>query len=95
MKFVLVFIILLMVIGINLPKGLMAGFDYDTSWLIAALAAWVVTALVIHRRMALIVLVLAMAFLVNLPVNIGIDRDVILGTLLAVIVTPYVASWLE
>lgn len=95
MKFVLVFLILLMVLGVNMPEGILAHFAYDPNWLAAALAAWVLTALVIHRRMALIVLVLALALFANLPVDIGIDRDVILGTLLAVIITPYLASWLE
>jgi hypothetical protein len=38
MKFVLVFIIMLMTIGVNLPEGMIARLDMDPNWLKAALA---------------------------------------------------------
>lgn len=91
MKFLLVFLIILMTIGINLPDGMLANLGLDPDWLMAALAAWLLTALVIHRRMALIVLVVFMSLMVNLPVDLGIDKDVLLGAMVAVLVTPFIA----
>jgi hypothetical protein len=95
MKFVLVFVVLLMTIGVNLPEGMIARLGMDANWLKAALAAWIFTALVIHRGMALIVLVIFMSLMANLPVDIGIDKDILLGGMVAVAVTPYLARWIE
>jgi len=95
MKFLLVFLVMLMSIGVNLPAGALARMGLDPTWLLAALAAWIVTALVIHRRMALIVMVVLMSLVANMPMDVGIDKDVLLGTLLAVVLTPYLARWLE
>ena len=95
MKFVLVFVVMLMTIAVNLPEGMIARLGLDPNWLKAALAAWILTALVAHRRMALIVLVVAMSLVANLPFNVGVDKDILLGSLVALVVTPYLASWIE
>lgn len=95
MKFVLVFIVMLMTIGANLPDGAIARLGLDPDWLKAALAAWILTALVAHRRMALIVLVVFMSLMANLPMDVGIDKDILLGSLVAVVVTPYLARWIN
>ena len=95
MKFILVFVVVLMTIGVNLPEGVIARLGMDPNWLKAALAAWIITALVSHRRMALIVLVIFMSLIVNLPVDVGVDKDILLGSLVAVVVTPYLAKWVE
>lgn len=95
MKFILVFVVVLMTIGVNLPEGVIARLGMDPNWLKAALAAWIIAALVSHRRMALIVLVIFMSLIVNLPVDVGVDKDILLGSLVAVVVTPYLAKWIE
>ena len=95
MKYLLVFIVMLMTIGVNLPEGMIARVGMDPNWLKAALAAWILTALVIHRRLALIVLVVLMSLLINAPFDIGIDKDILLAGLVAVVLTPYLASWLR
>ena len=95
MKYLLVFVVMLMTIGVNIPEGMIARLGLDPNWLKAALAAWILTALVIHRRMALIVVVVLMSLLVNAPFDIGINKDILLAGLVGVVLTPYVASWLR
>ncbi len=95
MKLFIVFVVVLLSVAVNLPDGMIARVGVDANWLLAALVAWVIAALVYHRRMAMIVIVVVLSFGANLPFDLGIDRDILAGTLVAVLSVPYVASWWE
>ena len=94
MRYALTFVVLLMAIGVNVPDNMLARLGIDTGYLLAALIAWVITGLIIHRRLALIVIVLLIALGANLPTDIathmGIDRDYLTGTLVVVVLAPYI-----
>ncbi len=95
-RFVLVFLVLLMVVGANLSDGFLARVGIDPGILTAALVALVITGLVYHRRLALIVLVVIMTVAANTPgqfaMSIGYDPDFILAALLGLVFTPFIYS---
>jgi len=99
MKFALVFFVLFMSIGINLPDGIIARVGIDPNVLIAALCALVFAGLVAHRHLALIVLITIMCIGANLPADyasqVGINRDVLTASLIAFLLTPYIVQWFE
>lgn len=99
MRYALTFMILLMAIGVNIPDNMLSRLGIDAGYLLAALIAWVITGLIIHRRLALIVIVVLIALGANLPMDIaarmGIDRDYLTGTLVVVVLAPYIISLFE
>jgi len=72
---------------------------FDANYLFAALVAVAITGLIVHRRVLLVLLVILSTIGANLPVGIadqlGLDRDILLATLIALIVIPYVAGKVE
>ena len=66
-KFLLVILTLCLSIGVNLDKGLLAHYGFDVNILMVVLAAFLITGLIIERRMALIVLIIALGISINLP----------------------------
>ena len=99
MKFVFIFLVLFMTIGVNLPDGMLGRIGIDPSYLVVALAALVVTGLIAHRHLALAILVALMCIGANLPAdyaaNVGINRDILTAGLISLLVTPYVIHWFE
>jgi len=99
MKFLLIFLVVLMSIAINLSDSMIARFGVDPDYLILSLLALVITGLIAHHRLALIILVLLMCVAANLPadyaLSLGIDRDLMTAGLVAVVITPYVIRWFE
>ena len=91
-KAVFVFCVLFMTIGINLPNSMISRIGLDADVLMAALASFVITGLIVHRQLLLILLVLVCAIGANMPEDVvstwGIDRDYILATLIALVVLP-------
>ena len=71
----------------------------DANYLLAALASIAISGLIVHRRMLLVLLVLACTIGANLPESmieyIGIDRDILFATLIALIVVPFIAGKIE
>ena len=98
-KFILVFIILLMTVAVNVPDNMISRLGIAPNYLLAALAAVVMTGLVYYRGLLLIVLVVFMSLVANMPedfaLNFGIDRDYFVAALIAVVIVPIVANWLE
>ena len=98
-KFVLVFVVLIMVLVINLPHGILTEFSVSPNILIGALAAFVIAGLVSHHNLGLIVLVILAAIAANAPpelaASIGYDRDVILAILIGLVLLPFVARHLS
>jgi hypothetical protein len=66
-EFLLVILTLCLSIGVNLDKGLLAHYGFDVNILMVVLAAFLITGLIIERRMALIVLIIALGISINLP----------------------------
>jgi len=99
MKFALVFFVLFMSIGVNLPDGIIARVGADPNILIVALSALVIAGLVAHRHLALIVLIIIMCIGANLPADyashVGINRDALTASLVAFLLTPYISQWFE
>lgn len=99
MRLLLVFLVLFMVIGVNLPESMIARLGFEPGFLKAALAAWVVAGLTFHERTALIVVVVALTIGANLPAGaaarLGIDPDVSLAALVALVLLPLLRHHLE
>lgn len=99
MKFLLIFLVVLMSIAINLSDSMIARIGVDPDYLLLTLLALVITGMVAHQRLALVVLVVFMCIGANLPADfaqsLGIDRDLMTAGLVAVVVTPYIIRWLE
>ena len=98
-KFVLVFLILIMVLAINIPHGILTEFSISPNILIGALAAFVIAGLVSHHHLGLIVLVILAAIGANVPpelaASIGYDREVMLAVLVGLVLLPFVARHLS
>ena len=92
MKALLVFIVLFLTITINLPHGMIARVGFDANYLIAALAAVVITGLIMHRQLFLIVVVLFLCGAANMPGEMmqhwGLEKDYFLAVLIAMVVLP-------
>ena len=98
-KFILVFVVMLMTIAVNMPDNMLARVGIDNNYLIAALAAFVITGLIYYRGLMLIILVMLLSLAANMPesftLNFGLDRDYFVATLVALVVIPIVARWLD
>lgn len=96
LKFILVFLVLSMSIGVNLPDNMIARLGFQPDYLKVALAAWIITGLVVYRQLALIVLVVALCIGANLPVPLAeqfnINRDYMLAALVAIVILPWVVG---
>jgi len=90
---------MVLVLGSNLPDNIVARLGFDSGYFLAALTAWVITALIAHRGLALIVLVIFMAIGANLPLetaeHLHLNRDVLFAGLVAIIVMPFVARYID
>lgn len=78
---------------------MIARLGFDANYLLAALAAIAIAGLIIHRSLLLILLVLACSIGANLPEDIvsyiGMDRDVLFATLIALVLVPFIAGKIE
>jgi len=96
MKGVFIFLVLMITAAINLEGNIIARLGFEPTYLIMALVAVVMTGLVMHRNLALVVLVLFLSIGANMPdgfmLNFGIDRDILTGILGAIILVPFIAK---
>lgn len=94
-KFLLVFLALAVILVLNLRAGMLSQFSVEPGFLIAAVVALVIAAIVANQSTGLILLVLGTALAANVPAelaaSIGYDRDVMLAALAALVLTPLVA----
>jgi len=94
-KFLLVFVILLLVIGVNVGEGALADLGVNADFLLVALIAIVIAGLISQENLGLIVMIVIAAVLANLPPEmaeqIGYDRDIVLAVLVALVLLPLVA----
>ena len=86
-------------ITINLEDNMIARLSFEPTLLKITLVAVVITGLVMHRNLALVVLVLFLSIGANMPagfmLNFGIDRDIPTGILGAIILVPFIAKIIE
>jgi hypothetical protein len=94
-KFLLVFLALAVILVLNLQAGVLSQFSVEPGFLIAAVVALVIAAIVANESMGLILLVLGAAIAANVPTDvaasIGYNRDIMLAVLVALVLTPLVA----
>ena len=99
MKGGLIFLVLMITIAINLEDNMIARLGFQPTFLIITLVAVVITGLVMHRDLALVVLVLFLSVGANMPagfmLNSGIDRDILTGILGAIILVPFIAKIID
>ena len=99
-KWALVFLVVLLAVGINMPDNILARYGFETSALTVALAAIALTGMIAYRRLSLVFIMVLLVVGANLPsgteiFGFNIDRDVMLATLIALIVIPVVQRQLE
>ena len=99
-KWALVFLVVLLAIGINMPDNFLARYGVETSALTVALAAIALTGMIAYRRLSLVFIMVLLVVGANLPADttilgFHIDRDVMLATLIALIVIPVIQRQLE
>ena len=86
MQAVLVFIILFLTMAINLPHGMISRIGFDANYLMAALAAVVLTGLLMFRQLFLVVLVIFACIAANMPDEVmqswGLESNYFLAVLI-------------
>lgn len=94
-KFLLVFLVLMLVIGANLSDGFLSRIGLNADIILVALGVFVVAGLVAHQNLAFIVIVCLVAVAANLPEetarSIGYDPDLMLGLLVGLVLIPLIA----
>lgn len=93
-RFLLVFLVLVMAIGVNMPENMISRLGVNSNYLLVALVAVAITALIVHRRIVLIITVVMLAIGANIPeayiAQFGIDRDYLIAGLVALVIAPLV-----
>ena len=88
-RLIVVFLILFAAIGLNPSENMIARLGFEPDIGKAALAAFVLAALVFHERTALIVLVTALTLVANLPpdaaARLNVSPDISLAGLIALL----------
>ena len=91
-QYILSFLILLLTAGISVGQGVLTALNFDANYLTITLIAIVVSLLTAHRNILYILLVVGMSATVNLPdamlEDFGINKTILLITLLAIITEP-------
>jgi hypothetical protein len=98
-NFGLIFMTLALILGINADQGFIVRLGFDPDLLMIATLAFVITGLVVHRRLALIVTVVLLTVGANAPasaaIEIGYDPDIALAALFALVVLPVLVRWVD
>lgn len=98
-KAIVVFITLLLAIGINLQDNMIARTGFESGVLTAVLVAIALTALLAYRSVVLIVAIVALVVGANLPADVAagiyLDRDILLATLVAILLMPFLQRHLD
>jgi uncharacterized membrane protein len=98
-QYILAFLILLLTTGITVGREVLLSMRFDAGFLQIALIAIVVSMLTAHRSLLFIVLVLGISFAVNLPAAVldehGVNKSVLLGTLAAIILEPFLKRFFK
>ena len=95
-KFLLIFLILALVIGVNVSHGMLSELGLNGNILLGTLAALVIAGLVSTQGFGLIVLVVIATIAANVPSefarSLGYNREMMLAVLVALVIMPIVAK---
>ena len=98
-NFGFVFITLSFTIGVNLEDGFLNRMGFQPDVLVIAAVAFVITGLIVHRHLALIVLVVALILGANVPAEvaagIGYNPDMMVAALFAIVIAPLFTRWFD
>ncbi|MBI1732843.1 MAG: hypothetical protein HYR49_08765 [Gammaproteobacteria bacterium] len=93
-RFLVVFLVLVIVLAINFKAGILAQFS-ATNFFVAVLVALIISALVASEHAGFVVLVIGVALAANVPrevaLSIGYDRDVMIALLVALVLLPIIS----
>lgn len=99
LRWVMVFVVVLLAIGANMPDNMIARIGVDSTVLTVILAAIALTGVIAYRNLALVVAMVLLVIGANMPdgfmAGINLDRDVMLATLIALILAPFLQRHLE
>jgi len=92
MQGLVIFFLFMITLAVNVEDNVLARMGFNNDYLMLTLISMVAAALLVYRKIALVVAVLFLSLAANAPVefllNFGIDRDLITGTLVAIVVVP-------
>ncbi len=99
LRFLLVFLVFIMTIGVNVDEGFLMRLGIDPNILFVSLIAFVVTGLIVHRHLAFILLTMLMSIGANVSADtafsMGYDPDYMLVGLVTLVLLPLVVHYLE
>jgi hypothetical protein len=99
LKWALVFLVVALAIGVNMPDNMLVRYGLESSALTVALAAVALTGMIAYRRLGLVFFMVLLVVGANLPeravFGYEIDREVLLATLIALIIIPFIQRQLE
>jgi len=97
-KYLLLVMVLFMTIAVNLPDNMISRLGFEPDYMLAALAAIVITGLTAFRRLAAISLVVLVSLGANMPegflLPIDVDRDILTACLMVIVFTPVISKHL-
>ena len=92
MQGLVIFFLFMITLAVNVDDNVLARMGFNNDYLMLTLISMVAAALLVYRKLALVVVVLFLSLAANAPVdfllNFGIDRDLITGTLVAIVLVP-------
>jgi len=92
MKYLALFLIIGLTVGITVGQQLLTFFGVNTNFFFIALIAIACAGLLAKRNLLLIILVVGISVAANLPVEMlddyGLDRDILVGGLIVIVILP-------
>lgn len=93
-KFVLYAVVLFVTLGMTIARETLAALGLDSSYLVMAIFALTVTAMLVHRNWLLLGVVAILCIIINLPAgalgDIQVDHDLLIASLIGVTILPLV-----
>lgn len=92
-------LIIFMTVGVTFARETLTHLGMETNYLLGGLIAVAVTGLLAYRQLFLIVLTVLISIAVNFPPlflqEMGVNKDVLLITLVTIVILPLVVKFLE
>ena len=93
-KFALYAVVLFVTLGVTIARETLAALGLDSNYLVMAILALTVTAMLVHRGWLLLGVVALLSIIVNLPPElrggIQIDHDLLIASLIGITILPLV-----
>jgi len=95
-RFALITLILLLVVGINMPGNMVARLHINQIALWTTISVLVIAGMIVHMRIAFIVAIVVLVAMANaphiFPESLRLDQDVAIAALIAVVLGPYLVK---